>query len=348
MFSHQISWKQLALMCRSLSTMLHSGVAVLKAFDLAAGKSGDAKVKRVLQSVNSQLKQGDGIAEALRSQGTYFPELVIDMVQVAEQTGTLPEVLSALADHYEQNLKLRRDFIGQITMPIVQLVAAVFIVAGMIFLIGILPTVEGGLDTLTFGLKGTTGALTWLTGWAIGIAGLFVAYKLITANADGMKYLHQLFMRIPVVGGCMESFALARFSWALHLTQEAGMPIDDSLDASFKATSNGAFMGAGSRIIAAVQQGETLTDAFHESGLFPADFVAIVQVAETSGTVPEALHRLSPQFEEQARRSLSALTAALGWLIWMLVAGFIIFLVFRIALWYIGMINDAVKQANGV
>ena len=46
---------------------------------------------------------------------------------------------------------------------------------------------------------------------------------------------------VPVLGHCMRSFAIARFSWAFHLTQDSGMPIDDSLEASLKATSNGAF-----------------------------------------------------------------------------------------------------------
>jgi type IV pilus assembly protein PilC len=66
-----------------------------------------------------------------------------------------------------------------------------------------------------------------------------------------------------------------------------------------------------------------------------------VQVGETSGTVPETLERLSPQFEEQARRSLKALAVALGWLVWVAVAVFIIFIIFSVVLKYIGMINAA-------
>jgi type IV pilus assembly protein PilC len=69
----------------------------------------------------------------------------------------------------------------------------------------------------------------------------------------------------------------------------------------------------------------------------------MVQVGETSGTVPEMLERLSPQFEDQARRSLAALAAALGWLVWLIVAGFIIFIIFRVFSWYMGLLNDALK-----
>ena len=51
----------------------------------------------------------------------------------------------------------------------------------------------------------------------------------------------------------------------------------------------------------------------------------MVNVGETTGTVPETLNRLSPQFEDQARRSLRALASAAGWAVWCLVAAFIVF-----------------------
>ena len=91
---------------------------------------------------------------------------------------------------------------------------------------------------------------------------------------------------------------------------------------------------------------DNLTDALAGSQLFPEDFLHMVSVAESSGTVPEALQRLSPQFEDQARRSLAALTAACAWLIWALVATFIVFIIFRIFSFYAGMINQAAQGAG--
>jgi type IV pilus assembly protein PilC len=124
------------------------------------------------------------------------------------------------------------------------------------------------------------------------------------------------------------------------------MPIDDSLRASLKATSNGAFIAATDNMVRAVEEGDSLTDALAQSDLFSEDFVQMVHVGETTGTVPETLNRLSPQFEDQARRSLRTLATAAGWLVWCMVAGFIIFIIFRIAFWYVGLINDAVRMTQ--
>ena len=108
-------------------------------------------------------------------------------------------------------------------------------------------------------------------------------------------------LQIPVLGWCLRSFAIARFSWSFALTQQAGMSIEPSLVASFKATSNGAFLKASPHVWAAVREGETLHSALEETQLFPIDYLHIIDVAETTGTVPETLERISPELEGQAR-----------------------------------------------
>jgi type IV pilus assembly protein PilC len=157
------------------------------------------------------------------------------------------------------------------------------------------------------------------------------------------RFLDGLLMMIPVVGGCMRSFAIARFAWAFSLTQETGMPIARSLESSFKATGNGAFAGASRDVQERVLAGDELSIALAATRLFPEEFLQLVEVAETSGTLPETLKRLSPQFEDQARRSLMLLAATVGWLVWVVVAIFIIFIIFSIVLSYIGMINNAAQ-----
>ncbi len=121
------------------------------------------------------------------------------------------------------------------------------------------------------------------------------------------------------------------------------MPIGPSLEASLKATGNGAFAAAAPNLISDVMAGDELGMALDHTGLFTDEFIHIVQVAETSGTVPEELHRLSPELEEQARRSMRKMAATASVGIWMIVAGLIIFLIVRLFMSYIGAINEAAR-----
>jgi type IV pilus assembly protein PilC len=340
MFSRQISWKSLATVCRALSTMLFSGIAIAKVFDLATRKTSDRKAKQALDEISLEIRQGSDVSSAMRRTGA-FPDLMCDMVDVSEKTGALPEVLESLAEHYENNVRLKRSFHSAIAWPMFQLIMAILVIGAMIYVLGIIAGGGTGFDPLGFGLTGTSGALLWYTITYGTLVGLFVAQKVISNSVAGRKLFDPLLMRIPALGYCMRSFAIARFSWAFSLTQQTGMAITKSLNASFKATSNGAFLAAAPHAVAAVKAGETLHTALVETQLFPEDYLETIDVAETSGTVPETLKRLSPQFEEQARRALSMLASALAWTIWVIVAVFIIFLVLRIMLTYRDLINEA-------
>lgn len=271
------------------------------------------------------------------------------MISIGENTGSLPEILDGLADHYDNLVRLRRSFVGMIAMPVIQLVAAIFVIALMILVLGLIASAGGNkpFDVLGFGLYGPEGAIKFLTLAFGSIAGVWLLYYLISEGFHQKRVLDSLLMRIPVVGGCMRSFAIARFSWALGLTQHTGMSMLKSIEFSLRATGNGAFLGASDEIRYWIQQGDELTEALGTSGLFPEEFLQMLQVAEASGTIPETLQRLGPQFEDQARRSLSMLAMVLSWLVWLAVAGCIIFVIFRIAMWYVGMINDAINNPLG-
>ncbi|HUG91699.1 MAG TPA: type II secretion system F family protein [Planctomycetaceae bacterium] len=346
MFTSRIGLKSLALVCRSLATMLHSGIAVDRAFTVAADKAGDGRCREALQNVHGAIRTGSQVGTAMRDQGEAFPALMIDLVDVGEQTGTLPEVLKSLSGHYENLLRLRRDFRRQIAWPLFQLVAAILVIAVVIVILGWIAESRSGepLDITGLGLSGESGALMWLVMTFGSLFGLFVAYKVFIRSLSRRKWLDGLLLGVPVVGRCLRSFAIARFSWSFALTQQSGMSIAPSLKASLKATSNGAFIAAGPGIWQMVREGHALSEALAASHLFPREFIETVSVAEASGTVPEMLDHLSPQFEEDARRDLQALTAALGWAVWAAVAVFIIILIFNIFSIYLGQINDALRQ----
>jgi type IV pilus assembly protein PilC len=344
-FASRVPLKTLAIVSRSLATMLESGIQIRKAISIASKKAMHAPTKKVLGQVSDAIQEGSDISQALKEHGNFFPVLFVEMVTMAEESGSLPEVLKHLAEHYEANIRMKKELIGQLIWPVFQLVAAIFVIAILILILGLIGESTGNDDMsfLVFGLSGTTGAMIWLTGTFGTFAGLFGVWLLIQKAAQAKAVVDPLLLVVPVLGRCMRSFAIARFSWSFYLTQQSGMPVTRSLKGSLKATGNGAFVAQTPFITSAVMEGSSLTDSLAESRLFTEEFIEMVSVAEESGTVPEALHRLSPQFEEDARRAMKTLTRMISAVVWLFVAGFIIFFVFRFMLWYVGQINNALE-----
>jgi type IV pilus assembly protein PilC len=339
LFASRVPPKTLAIVSRSLATMLESGIQIRKAIGIASKKSMHGPTKKVLQDVSDAIQGGSDISQALKKHGNFFPTLFVEMVTMAEETGSLPEVLRHLADHYEANIRMKKELIGSLIWPVFQLVAAIFVIAILILVLGLIGG-DNEISNIVFGLKGPSGAMIWLTGTLGTFAAMFAVWLMIQKAAQAKAIVDPLLLMVPVLGRCMRSFAIARFSWSYYLTQQTGMPVNRSLQGSLRATGNGAFIAQTPFITSAVMEGSSLTESLKQSRLFPVEFLEMVSVAEESGTVPEALHRLSPHFEEDARRALKILSSAISVVVWLFVAGFIIFFVFKVVLTQIAMIND--------
>ncbi len=92
-----------ARFCRTLSTLLASGVPILDGLTITARTSGNAVIERALMAVRKAVEEGRTLVEPLKASGV-FPSMVTQMVGVGEQTGALDAMLSKIADFYEEEV----------------------------------------------------------------------------------------------------------------------------------------------------------------------------------------------------------------------------------------------------
>ncbi|MCP4784947.1 MAG: type II secretion system F family protein [Fuerstiella sp.] len=339
----QIPAKYLFPFCRSMGRMLEAGVDVRKSLKTSSSNTRDQRLSDTVSDVLTCVKKGDDLTTSFQQHGKRYPALFLDLLNVGEQTGSLPEVFAALADYYEANVKRMREFRSQITWPVIQLFAAILVIGALIYILGIIGESNPGQETydiLGLGLMGTSGAVKWFTMTLGTLLAGWVGYTFATRTAAGKMALHPFLMLIPGVGRCMTSFGIARFSWCFALTQQAGMPIKPSLESSLRATANGAFIAGIPGIWDQLAEGQTLADALKSSRLFPVEFLHIVDTAEQTGTVPESLERMSHHFDEDAHRAMTWMTTLMARGIWGMVALFIAFIVIKFFMRYVAMINS--------
>jgi len=88
---------------RTLATMLRAGIPISQTFDVAAASSGNIRYRRGLESVRQRMVTGDGFSEPLAATGLFMP-MVIRMVRVGEETGTLDQSLEQIADFLAEEM----------------------------------------------------------------------------------------------------------------------------------------------------------------------------------------------------------------------------------------------------
>jgi type IV pilus assembly protein PilC len=344
LFSSRLSLSNVIELCRVLRHSLGAGLTLRDVFRGQA-KRGLEGVRPVAARINAVLEQGGGLDEALKQEAAAFPPLFTALAGVGEQTGMLPEVFTELEKYFVRQRELRRTFVMRTAWPAIVFFLAVFAGAGLILVMGLLPQQEDNKfkvawDPMGLGLSGPGGALTFLA-VVFGFLALLVAAYVVLTRVLGRKAgVDAFLLRVPLLGRCLRALALSRFCLALRLTLETAMPTTRALKLSFRATDNEAFLAKQDEAVTAVKEGEDLTLALTATGLFPEEFRHILSVAEESGRLTEVLRQEAEHYHEEADRRLRALNGALIVGVGLLVAGFVVFLIFRIFSAYVGLIDQ--------
>jgi type IV pilus assembly protein PilC len=92
-----------ARFCRTLSTLLSSGVPILDGLDITAKTSGNAVIETAIKQVRARIERGETIAQPLRATGV-FPPMVAQMIGAGESTGALDTMMAKIAEFYEDEV----------------------------------------------------------------------------------------------------------------------------------------------------------------------------------------------------------------------------------------------------
>jgi general secretion pathway protein F/type IV pilus assembly protein PilC len=124
----------LSRFCRILGTMLHNGIPILKALNIAKDSTGNVVLGRAIEQSAENVTAGQKLADPLRKCG-FFPSDVVEMITVAEEANALEKVLIDTADNLDKRTARNLELMVKLLEPIMLLVMAVvvgFIAVGLL------------------------------------------------------------------------------------------------------------------------------------------------------------------------------------------------------------------------
>ncbi|MBQ7731281.1 MAG: type II secretion system F family protein [Lentisphaeria bacterium] len=142
-----ISRNAISKFSRTLGTLMGSGVPVLNALQIVRDTAGNELVSKAVQQVHDAVKEGEPMAPPLQAT-KIFPDMVISMIEVGEETGKLPDMLEKIADTYDEEVDNAVSALTSMIEPLMIVFLAV-IVGGIVIalfspLITIIQTLGGG------------------------------------------------------------------------------------------------------------------------------------------------------------------------------------------------------------
>lgn len=334
LFSPRIKTRELARLCRRVGISLEAGVDVRTVWAREVERHSGSAARARFRSISEAVNRGDSLAEAVAATEDFFPPLFCEMIQVGEKAGKLGEMFTRLADQYEEQISLQRLFLGAITLPLLELSAAVLIIAGYIWVLSILE-----LPT-PFGL-GLSSYAVWV---AVVVAGLVFIVHCIRRGVVWTEPIQRAVLLVPVLGKALETICLARLAWSMNLTLGAGMEVRQALRLSLRSARNPRYLGHIPSIDATIAGGNSIYEAFAKVAGYPREFLDTIQVGEQTGNLVESMGHLSGQYRERADAAVKTLTKLAGFGVWVIVATMITALIFQIFTQvYLAPINEALQ-----
>jgi type IV pilus assembly protein PilC len=102
---------------RTLGTLLNSGVPILEALNICRGSIGNVHLQNALKKVHDAIKEGETMAEPLGKSGI-FDDMVVNMIDVGEETGELDKMLIRIADNYDDQVDVKLNALISILEPL--------------------------------------------------------------------------------------------------------------------------------------------------------------------------------------------------------------------------------------
>jgi type IV pilus assembly protein PilC len=331
------------LSCKQLVVMLRGGLTLLTGLQSLSKNAGRASLRRVWAQTAVRIQEGASFADAM-AEAKCFPDLLVQLVRVGEQTGDLDVVIERAADTLENRRRVRSGLLTALSYPLLVLVAALGVSGFMV--VGVIPKLKVFLEGMGRRLPAMTqmlvdisdAARTYLPQIGIGLVALTVAGIALYCHPLGRLNVDRRLLRVPVVGQLFRLAATASFSRALGILVRSGVTLLEGLRTSEQLLHNRYLAGRVAAARQAVMQGGTLAEPLAAPHAFTPLLARMVSVGESAGTMDEVLDEVARFHEQQLQSSIRRLSAIIEPLIIVVVGGIVgfVYIAFFMALFSAG------------
>jgi general secretion pathway protein F len=335
-FKGSISNNDLALITRQIATLTSSGTTIADALDAVGRQSEKPKIKALLISVRSRVREGHSLAKSLSIYPKVFPEIYLATVAAGEKSGHLDSVLERLADYTENRQTTRQAITKALIYPSFLVVAALLIVGFLLAyvvpqVVQVFEDMNQELPTLT---KVVIALSDFVQAWgALLVFGLIASVWLFkrAMRGEGFKSkVHTFLLKIPVVSKLIRGINTAQFAQTLSILAASGVEVLSALEIASQVISSRPMREAVKEAGRQVREGSQLHKALERTGYFPPMLLHLIASGEQSGRLDDMLAKASTHQDRELNAALSLFLGLFEPVIILIMGGLVLAIVLAI------------------
>nr|WP_315023098.1 type II secretion system F family protein [uncultured Aminipila sp.] len=293
---------ELSSFCMQIAFLLEAGISIDAGLAVLAEDTDNQTEKNMLLQMSEDVELGASLAAAMRKT-ELFPEYLIQMTHIGQETGTLDTVMKSLAQYYEKESILAQTIKNAVTYPLIMV--SMLMVVLFVLLTKVMPIFEEVYKQLGAQLspitKNAVQIGTILSGAAI-VAILFlvlVSAGIVISSKRGHKMLwaEHLLENVKEKSSIAITLAKRRIAAVLAISIKSGLEIDAGMEMAIKLISQKKIQEKLQKCKQQMELGTPIYDALKETGIFKGMDMQMIKVGSRSGKSDAVFDELSKKYE---------------------------------------------------
>lgn len=309
--------EDIAIFTTQLWAMLSSGLPLSESLKDLAYQTENVDLKVIINGLHSDVSRGEDLSFALSKRKNVFPEMYVNMIKAAEQSGSLDIILRRLSDFYTQEISLIQKAKTAMTYPVVLVIAAVAVIT--FILINFIPKFISIFERMAVPLPLPTYLLyrgsIFLQNFGLLLLLVISIFIYLVGKyiktSGGKRYFDKIKLQIPIFGQLFLKMSVSRCLRTLGTLYASGVPILKAVDISARTMDNTVLSERVLRIIPRMSEGENLADLLREVEFFSPMVIRMVATGEKSGTLDIMLERASNFYDNEIENTIERLSTLL-------------------------------------
>ena len=306
-----ITRPELINFCFHLEQLARAGVSLIDSLADLRDTIENPRFREIIAGMVESIEGGKTLSQALAEHPQTFDGVMVSLIKAGEETGALPQVLNNLLESLKWQDELAAHTKKLIMYP--AFLATVVVAITLFMMIYLVPKMAGFIRNMGQEMPTQTKILIatseffvnyWyvVLGLPVILAGIVIF--LVRTSHVARYHFDDVKLRLPYIGDILRKIILSRFASVFAMMYSSGITILDSIKATEDVVGNLVIKEGLEKVGALIAEGENVTLAFQNAGMFPPLVLRMLRVGESTGALDTALTNVSYFYNRDVRESI--------------------------------------------
>lgn len=311
-----LSNTEIAAFCSQTAMLLRSGISSIEGISIMLEDSQNADEKELLSAVNDTLMQTGNLTQALEDTHAY-PDYMISMVRIGEQTGRLDDVMDSLAVYYEKEDSLAESIKSAVTYPLIMIVMMLLVI--LLLIMKVMPVFNQVFIQLGSSMSGISLVILNIGQFLNRHIAVFL---LILAVLAGMIFyicfskkrsqnFQSFFGKFKNSRQLYEKISARRFASGMALTLSSGLPPEECLNLTMDLIDDHTFRTRLEKCREELSSGNDFSEVLLSNHIFSGLYARLVSIGGRTGSMEEIMQKIADQYDEDIDVRIAGMIAAI-------------------------------------